>query len=77
MEPSGLHTIRILDRSGDTPLTYDPADRAAVDEIERRFARLMERNFVAFDVSTHPGRIITQFDPAVSEIIVSPRFAGG
>jgi hypothetical protein len=77
MERSAAHVVRILDQSGDTTLTYDPSDPAGVDEIERRFARLMERNFVAFDVSTTPGRIITTFDPAATEIIVSPRFAGG
>jgi hypothetical protein len=65
MERSAAHVVRILDQSGDTTLTYDPSDPAGVDEIEQRFARLMERNFVAFDVS------------AATEIIVSPRFAGG
>jgi hypothetical protein len=77
MERSTSHIIRILDGRGDTKLTYDPADRDAVTDIERRFANLMDRNFIAFDVSTQPGRVITAFDPQVSEIIVSPRFAGG
>jgi hypothetical protein len=72
-----VHMLRILDQSGDTKLTYDPADPVAVESIERRFVALMERNFVAFDVSTQPGRIITAFDPAATEIIISPRFAGG
>lgn len=72
-----LHLVRILDRNGDTKLTYDPTDSGAVRDVEARFMRLMDRNFVAFDVSTHPGRIITSFDPNASEIIVSPRFAGG
>ena len=72
-----LHLVRILDRNGDTKLTYDPSDADAVRDVEARFQRLMDRNFVAFDVSTQPGRIITSFDPNASEIIVSPRFAGG
>jgi hypothetical protein len=71
------HVLRILDASGDTKLSYDPADPAEVRNVEARFARLMERNFVAFDVSTHPGRRITAFDPGATEIIISPRFAGG
>ncbi len=71
------HIVRILDQHGDTRLSFDPADRAAVDDIERRFDDLMARNFVAFDVSNHPGRIITAFDPDAREIIISPRFAGG
>ncbi len=77
MEPSATHVLRILDQNGDTKLTYDPADAEAVREVERRFARLMDRNFVAFDVSTQPGRIISAFDPQAREIIISPRFAGG
>ena len=60
MERPTTHLVRILDQSGDTKITYDPGDAAAVASIERRFARLMEHNFVAFDVSTSPGRIITE-----------------
>jgi hypothetical protein len=72
-----LHTIRILDQHGDTQLTYDPADAASVEDVDARFAALMARNCVAFDVSSHPGRVITAFDPKATEIIISPRFAGG
>lgn len=71
------HVVRILDQSGDSKLTYDPTDRAAVADVERRFRLLMDRNFVAFDVSKDPGRIITSFDPNATEIIITPRFAGG
>lgn len=77
MERSALHVVRILDRTGDTKLAFDPADPEAVSEIERRFNALMAQNFVAFDVSTQPGRILTVFDPQATEVIVSPRFAGG
>lgn len=72
-----MHELRILDASGDTTVRYDPSDSEAVRDVEARFARLMAANFVAFDVSTEPGRILTAFDPAAREIIVTPRFAGG
>jgi hypothetical protein len=71
------HLMRILDSTGDTQLSYDPSDETAVREIEERFNALMERSFIAFDVSTQPGKIITKFDPDASEIIVSHRFVGG
>ncbi len=80
METSGsrpMHVIRILDSTGDTRLCFDPSDPAAVAEVAARFRDLMERNFVAFDVSTQPGRILTTFDPQASEVVVSHRFAGG
>jgi YD repeat-containing protein len=72
-----VHVLRILDQSGDTQLTYDPQEETGTKDVEARFLALMERGFVAFDVTTEPGRIITSFDPNASEIIVTPRFAGG
>lgn len=77
MPSTTIHLLRILDRTGDTSVTYDPRDERAVRDVEARFNDLMNREFVAFDVSTQPGRILRTFDPAATEIIVSPRFAGG
>jgi hypothetical protein len=77
MRTGKTHMLRILDRSGDTQLTYDPDEDTAVRDVEARFIALMEKGFVAFDVSTQPGRIMTNFDPNAREIIISPRFAGG
>ncbi len=75
--PRPLNVLRILDSTGDTKLSFDPTDPAAVREMEERFEELMERNFIAFDVSTQPGRVITKFDPEAREVIVSHQFAGG
>ncbi len=75
--PRLAHVIRILDSTGHTEVPYDPADPAAVAAVEQRFNDLMRRSFVAFDVTTQPGRMMTAFDPAAQEIIVTQRFAGG
>ena len=72
-----LHVLRILDARGDTHLTFDPKNPEEVAEVETRFRELMERGFAAFDVSTMPGRVMKSFDPRASEVIVTPRFAGG
>ena len=69
--------MRILDSHGDTKVTFDPSDPAAVEDVETRFRKLMEEGFVAFDVSTMPGRVMKTFDPQATEVIVTPRFAGG
>jgi hypothetical protein len=75
---SGTRNIlRILDETGDTELSFDPNDQASVLEVEQRFNELMRRNFVAFDVTTQPGRIIRTFDPNAREVIVSHQFSGG
>lgn len=75
--PRPVHVLRILDETGDTQLNYDPDDKAAVRHVEERFEELMRRNFVAFDVSTQPGRLMRTFDPQAKEIIISHQFAGG
>ncbi len=71
------HVLRILDQHGDTQLEFDPEEKTEVRDVQARFVDLMQRGFVAFDVSTQPGKVIKTFDPNASEIIVSPRFAGG
>jgi hypothetical protein len=76
-DPRHLHVIRILDETGDTQLSFDPSDAASVREIEERFEELMRRNFVAFDVSTQPGRLLRGFDPQAKEVIISHQFSGG
>jgi hypothetical protein len=77
MQRGPIHVIRILDRNGDIELTYDPEEETATRDVEKRFMELMARGFVAFDVSTQPGRITHSFDSKATEIIVTPRFAGG
>ena len=72
-----MHVLRILDAHGDTHLVFDPQDAAEVRDLETTFRELMERGFTAFDVSTTPGRVVKTFDPQASEVIVTPRFAGG
>ena len=71
------HVLRVLDARGDTQITFDPKKTDEVRDVETRFRELMERGFVAFDVSTMPGSVMKRFDPNASEVIVTPRFAGG
>ena len=71
------HVLRILDARGDAQIHFNPQDPAEVKYVETRFRELMERGFTAFDVSTTPGRVMKTFDPQASEVIVTPRFAGG
>lgn len=72
-----IHVLRVLDARGDTQMNFDPQNPAEVADVEMRFRELMGRGFAAFDVSTMPGRVMRTFDPQASEVIVTPRFAGG
>lgn len=74
---SKTHVLRILDANGDERIIFHPEKPVEVRDVEARFQELMERGFVAFDVSTKPGRVIKRFDPQAAEVIVTPHFAGG
>lgn len=74
-----MHIQRVLDRTGDSPHEFDPADQISVDKAERRFKELTGSGFLAF--AAHPGggdnRLLRKFDPNVAETVFTPQRAGG
>lgn len=76
-----MGTMRILDRSGDTLLTWDPADSAAVREAEELFVRLAAEHKLAFARPAGAGADETEqvrhFDPEAEEIIWVRPITGG
>jgi hypothetical protein len=81
-------TMRVMDRSGDTPTIWDtdPATRAegevAPDYVEREFDRLVNGGHLAFtvdeDFKTGDQIKAGEFDPEVHErVLVTPAFIGG
>ena len=68
----------VMDRTGDTRHAFDAADRAAVEEAQKRFMELTNAGFTAA-IRTGPGeqRIVRSFDPSVEETLFHPRLVGG
>jgi hypothetical protein len=68
----------VMDRTGDTRLTFDAGDRAAVEEAEKRFMELIGAGFTAA-VRSGLGeqRIIRSFDADAEESLFHPRLVGG
>jgi hypothetical protein len=71
------HRLKILDHTGHTELSWDPEAVDEVEAVRSRFEALMRHNFVAFDLTTTPGEVIREFRPEATEILVTPKFAGG
>jgi hypothetical protein len=68
----------VMDRTGDTRHEFDPADREAVAEAERRFKALTGAGFTAAKrVGNGTSELIRSFDPAAEETIFIPRLKGG
>jgi len=74
------HTIRYLDHTGDTCLTFADTDVKAKAEAKALFDRLTKAGQPAFAVKRAGGAEdmkITSFDQIENETIIIPRIAGG
>jgi hypothetical protein len=70
--------LRVLDRNGDTPLRWDPANRDEVDDARQRFAHFKGRGYLAYKRDEAGEReTISEFDPAVREVVMVPQPVGG
>lgn len=69
----------ILDKTGDTKITWDARNEAEVENARRTFDDLKAKGFLAYSVSKDgsKGEILKKFDPNVEKIILTPPMAGG
>jgi hypothetical protein len=69
----------IMDRSGDTRHSFDPADPASLDAAQQRFLQLTGKGFsaVALGKDGRPGALVRNFDPTVEETLFIPQLQGG
>lgn len=70
----------IMDRTGDTRVTFTPDDKAAVTTAMERFTELVGgRKYLATVPGENggPGRIIREFDPTAEKIVLHAPFIGG
>jgi hypothetical protein len=79
--PKGKHVLRILDNTGDTVLTYDPAIDTEVENAMAKFDESMAKGMKAFVLETEGGGegYATQtLDPQTAvHTVVSPQYVGG
>ena len=67
-----------MDATGDTRHEFDPADKGALTEAERRFNELTGAGFTAAVRRDEGGsELIRSFDPAAEETVFFPRLKGG
>ena len=76
-----MGTMRILDHSGDSTVTWDLDDEPAVRAAEELFERLAAESKMAFarpvGAPAEEAERITRFDPTVEEIIWVRPIQGG
>jgi hypothetical protein len=73
------HTLRILDKSGDTRLSWDPTNATEVAEVREKFDEIVKGlKYLAYTVPTDgsQGEAIREFNPEVSTVL-TPQMQGG
>lgn len=74
-----LHVLRILDHTGHTEVTFDPADPVAVAAVREQFDAIMaSQHGLAYTMENgEKGAVIHSFDPSARETYVTPQIVGG
>lgn len=79
-----IQTIRILDSSGDRPITWGPVtnglEAAALEQTRALFYRLLADGHTAFKVNRADGKPderVRDFSQLEEETIIIPRVIGG
>jgi hypothetical protein len=74
-----MHIQIIMDRTGDTRHEFDPDDVTDVARAEKRFRDLTLKGFRAVALSKHgePGKLLTNFNRAVEQVLFIPQLQGG
>ena len=72
--------IEIMDRSGDTKVTWSRHDTDEVDNARRTFHDLRAKGFIAYSVdprNDRRGEVLHTFDETAERIVMSPAMQGG
>src|SRR5580704_12731525 len=73
-----MATQIVMDHTGDSRHTFNPADAAAVAEAEERFKMLTGAGYIAATrTGSGTSELIRKFDPTTEETLFIPRLQGG
>lgn len=76
------HTLRVMDRNGDTRTTWDPAVEVEVEAAQKLWKRLKKNGYLAYSVDPSDGskgEVLQgdEFPSQVQAIIMAPQMQGG
>lgn len=74
--PGAAHAIHVLDASGDTMTTWDPADTISTEEARKVFGELRAMGYLTYRADEDP-EVIKKFDPDAQTIIARRQMIGG
>jgi hypothetical protein len=73
-----MHTLIVMDHTGDSRHQFDPTNTVEVLEARSRFHELSTAGYTAAKRTGSGGsELIREFDPSVKETVLFPRLVGG
>ncbi len=73
-----MHTLIVMDHTGDSRHQFDPTNNIEVFEAHRRFRELSKAGYIAAKrTGSGTSELIREFDPTVKETVLFPRLVGG
>src|SRR5258708_3431645 len=85
-EQHSPHSMEIMDITGHRTVTWNPEDQASVAEARREFQKLLREGYQAFRMNVlhedgvvveEDGERVTEFDPALGKVLMTPHMRGG
>lgn len=79
VEPGRIHVLSILDGTGHTEVTFDPANPVEVASVKEQFDAIMaSQHGLAYTMENGVrGEAIREFDATAPETYVTPQIVGG
>lgn len=74
-----LHTLRIVNSSGDREVSWSPEDAAAVKAAMNEFDDIRRKGYMVVQPDAAGGKptMITRFDATAPELVAIPAIIGG
>lgn len=72
-----IHSLHVMDGSGDTITTYDPTVKTQVAPAAMVFARFAMQGYLGFAIEDGKSQRITEFDATAPKIVMVPHIVGG
>jgi hypothetical protein len=70
--------LHVLNRTGDTTLTWDPANDTEVTAARQMFDKMRGNGYAAYRMENEArGELIREFDKSAAHIVMSPQIIGG
>lgn len=70
-------SMHVLDRTGDTEITWDSDQRTEIDAAREHFAKLKSKGYMAYTVRGDNRTQIHAFDETAERIVMAPPLVGG